>query len=682
MPTVVKAQGASSPNAISTPAAAAAGRYPIWVFGKKVAFRGPSISPDGTKLAVQFARNGKGAIGIIDLAKPGTPPTFVMSTDEVRETGDRTVDGYTWVGNDNIVITLISRETIGGQLGDVTRLIGYNLNRKNVIPLAWDGAVFSADDVLYIDHDKGTFLLQRESNAYGTEMMRNPEVVSVDVNTGKFSVVQRPNAIVGNWHADATGVIRAADAGDSSTDTSGRRRLLYRSNGKEPFRTVLNEADATFTGTQVTPSFFLPEPDSALSLNNKDEYRRIYKLDMKTMKLGDVVFERPGYDVGGIVTNWDDTKVIGYRYTDTRNRTVWIDKDWQVIQSLMDEQFGRGNAQIASRDKKDEKLVFYVAKPSQPGGYYLFDTVSGKLQLIGWRDAVFKDADLNPSTMITYTARDGTKIPALVTLPRARLGQKNLPVVVLPHGGPFGLRDRESFDTEGSWHQALAEQGYVVIKPNYRGSGGYGKTFTLKGRTPEGYGKTMQDDLNDAVAWFAKDGLIDPKRACVMGWSYGGYAAARGAQRDPDLWRCAVAGAGIYDVPMMTRWDKEHLSTFSAKFQATSNDPEGISSARHTDSKWAPILIVAGLRDQRIPIEQSRTLVSRLKASGKKDGVDFRYVEQPKGTHQLPYEELHVQWLEEALGWLERWNPAYVATDKDKPLPFIAVDMSLKPKAM
>ena len=190
----------------------------------------------------------------------------------------------------------------------------------------------------------------------------------------------------------------------------------------------------------------------------------------------------------------------------------------------------------------------------------------------------------------------------------------------------------------------------------------------MKGRAPDGYGYRMQDDLNDAVAALAQQGIVDPKRACIMGWSYGGYAAARGAQRDPDLWRCAIAGAGIYDVPMMTSWDKVHLG-YGAKFQATSNDPVGISSARHTDGKWAPILIVAGAHDQRIPLEQPHTLVARLKSSGKKEDVDFRYIEQPQGTHNLPYEDVAAQWLEESNKWLARYNPAYIPADHDRPPP-------------
>jgi dipeptidyl aminopeptidase/acylaminoacyl peptidase len=672
-PAALSAQAASNQNIVS-----GSQRFPMSVFGRQPFMREPRSAPDGTKIAVQLARDGKGAIGIIDLTKPGSAPTFFVSTTEVREVGDRTVQGYRWIGNNTVVVTLISRENIFGQRGDITRLIGYNLTTKKVTPLAWDGAVFGAADILYIDHDKEKLLLARQSNAYGTELAQKEEVVSVDVNTGKFVTVQKPNPIVDQWFADGKGIVRAASASDGNSDVTGKSRLLYRSNPGEQFRTVVNDSDATFTGTQVRPSVFLDEPDSAIALARKDNYRRAYKLNMKTMQLGEMLFERPGYDLSSPVLNWERNKVLGYGYTTNHSRYAWIDKDWQIIQQVMDEQFGEGNAQLVSRDRKDEKIVFQVAKSSQPGGYYLFDTVSGKLSLLGWYHPILKDLTMNPMTTVTYTARDGLKIPAIVTMPRHRVGQKNLPVVIMPHGGPFGVRQEEEFGYF-PWHQALAEQGYVVVEPNYRGSGGYGRAFEMKGRDPKGYGKTMQDDLNDAVASFAQNGTIDPKRACVLGWSYGGYAAARGAQRDADLWRCAVAGAGVYDMPMMNRWDRENLSNFSSKFQATSDDPVGISPAQNTKGKWAPILIVTAVRDQRIPMEQAQALVSRLRASGKVEGTDFKYVVQPKGTHNLPYEDVHIQFLDEAHNWIERWNPAYIATDKDKPVP-LASDTSAKPK--
>ncbi|HEY0313089.1 MAG TPA: alpha/beta fold hydrolase [Allosphingosinicella sp.] len=633
---------------------------PIADFGRRPFMDTPRISPDGTKIVVQMSREGKAFLGIIDLDKPASAPEFFLAASEFRDIGDRDVIGWRWVGNDNVVVTMRSREDVYGQRADITRLAAYNLHSKHLTPLGWDGATGDASDILYVDHDKGKILLGRQSNAYGTEMMQRYEVVLMDVNTGKYDIVQRPNPVVDEWIADGHGVIRA---GVGYSSDSGKQRLMYRSGPGEQLHTVASGVDATFTEGQIVPRLFLDEPDMALAFSNKDNYKRLYKVNMKTMTLGPVVFEKPGYDLGGTISNWDRTKLVGVTVEEQGDHEYWFDPDWKQIQANMDERFGAGAAHLVSRDRKDERLIFFVGKPSQPGAYYLYDTRKGSLGLVGWVHPVFKDMTLNPMHTIVYPARDGIKIPAVVTMPRHREGQKNLPVVVLVHGGPYGIRQKEEFGPF-PWHQALAEQGYVVIEPNYRGSGGYGKEFVLLGRRPDGYGNKMQDDVNDAVAALARDGTIDPKRACIMGWSYGGYAAARGAQRDPDTWRCAIAGAGVYDVPLMKTWDTTHLGPFDAKFQATSADPEGISPARHPGGKWSPILIVAGLRDQRIPIEQPHTLVSRLKGAGKREGEDFRYVEQKQGTHNLPYEDVAAQWLDEANAWLTKWNPAYLPGER------------------
>ncbi len=237
MPMVAQAQ--SDPVAPTT-VVTAAQRYPISVFGLQPFMSGPRISPDGTKIVVSLSRSGKKVLGIIDLTKPGSAPEYILSATEVREVGDRTVQGYNWVGDENIIITLQSREDIFGQRGDVYRLVAYNLKTKAKTPLAWDGALFDAANVLDIDHDKGSILLERQSNAYGTELFRNPEVVRVDVRTGKYTVVQRPNPIVFGWFTDSDGVIRGASAGDDSTDKSGKERMLYRSTASDTFKTVLN----------------------------------------------------------------------------------------------------------------------------------------------------------------------------------------------------------------------------------------------------------------------------------------------------------------------------------------------------------------------------------------------------------------------------------------------------------
>jgi dipeptidyl aminopeptidase/acylaminoacyl peptidase len=643
------------------------------VFGKRPFMRSPRLSPDGTKIAVMMTKDGVDYLGYIDVTKPGSAPIFFALAEEFREAGDRTIGSWRFVGNRTIVFTVVSREMIGGSRSDLSRLVSYDLETKKISPLAWDGAGGSGANILFIDDEKEMILVSRdvlkEMNYSG-----NPEVIGVDVRSGKFKTIMRPNVEVRRWLVDGNGAIRAGVGNDGD---SGKQRLMYRSDGNGVMRTVSNEADTTFTGTQILPEIFLDEPDTAYATSNKDGFRKVYKVNLKTMQIvGEPIFGVKGYDIDGIISNEADNAIAGVAYTSTKQRTRWFDPRLAEVQKLMDEDFGRGNTQILSTNDGDTKILMRIAKVNAPGGYYLFDTESGNLNLVGWAHPVIKDFELNPTNSVRYKASDGLEIEAVVTYPRHRPNRQKLPVIVMPHGGPYGVRDQEEFGFF-PWHQAMAELGYVVIQPNYRGSGGYGKEFVKEGRKPNGYGLRMQDDLNDVLNWFGQSGLIDPKRACLMGWSYGGYATARGAQRDADKWKCAIAGAGVYDFPMMKAYDTRAFGDFGANFQATADDLIGISSARNTDGPWSPILIVAGLRDARIPIEQSRTLVSRLKGSGKKEGIDFRYVEQPKGTHNLPYEDVHIEWLKEAEAWAERFNPAYIAADPDKAPP-IAVTLGTK----
>ena len=649
------------------------GRVDTAVFGKRPFMRSPLLSPDGTKIAVMMTKDGVDFLGYLDVTKPGSAPVFFAKAEEYREAGDRTIDSWRFVGNRTIVFTVASREILGGRRSDVARLVTYDLETKKISPLSWDGAGGNGARILFIDDEKEKILVSRDT-LKDSSYSDNPEVIEVEVRSGKFKTVMRPNVEVGRWIVDGKGVIRAGVGYDGD---SGKERLMYRSDGNGTLRTVSNVADSTFTDSQITPDIFLDEPDMAYATSNKDGFRKVYKVNMKTMQIvGDPIFGIKGYDVGSLIANEARNAIKGVAYTTTKERRRWFDPRLAEVQKLMDEDFGRGNAQILSTNDGNTKILIQIAKVNAPGGYYLFDTETGNLNLVGWAHPIIKEFELNPTDSVRYKASDGLEIEAVVTYPRHRPSRQKLPVIVMPHGGPYGIRDQEEFGFF-PWHQAMAELGYVVIQPNYRGSGGYGKEFVKEGRKPNGYGERMQDDLNDVLTWFGQSGLIDPKRACLMGWSYGGYATARGAQRDADKWKCAIAGAGVYDFPMMKAFDTRTFGDFGANFQATADNLIGISSARNTNGPWSPILIVAGLRDARIPIEQSRTLVSRLKGSGKKEGIDFRYVEQRKGTHNLPYEDVHIEWLKEAEAWAERFNPAYIPSDPDQAPP-IAVALSSK----
>lgn len=641
------------------------GRIATEVFAQIPFMYGVRISPDGRHAFANISRDGQEYYAILDLTGKKAPPKFIASAGEFRNAGDRTVAGVRWVGKDHVVLTLISREYFFGERGDVSRLIGYNINTGKAQPLAWEGAGGAAANILYVDHDNGTFLLQRQNLTYASGSdKRSPEVVQVDVESGKLKTVMRPNVIVGAWAADGNGVIRAGFGYDPD---NGKRRVLYRSGDSGNLKTVYNKADEDFTGAGIEPQIFLDEPDMAIVTSNKDGVTKVYKANMETMELGEELFGVDGYDIGGAIANKDDNAMIGVSYVTDRSRTKWFDPKLKAIQEqVLDPEFGEANARIISADEDYNRLILYIAKQNQSGGYYLYDVTTGDFGLLGWYDDNLRDYELNPVKMITYPASDGEKIEAVLTMPRHRVGQKNLPVVMITHGGPFGPRDNAEYN---DWAQAMAELGYVVVQPNYRGSGGYGAEWIKKGRD-DGFGLRMQDDLNDAIDYLAAEGIVDKNRACMMGWSYGGYASARAAQRDPDRWRCTIAGAGVYDLRLMREYDVGYLGRFGSNYLAKgAADLEDVSPASNASGDWSPILIVHGVRDSRVPVEQARVLVSALKSAGKVEGKDFKYIEQPENTHNLPYNDVRIEWLKGAEDWLAKHNPAYIDSDPDKQVP-------------
>jgi dipeptidyl aminopeptidase/acylaminoacyl peptidase len=639
------------------------GRAPTSWFRRIPSLRAPLLSPDGTKLAVRMQNQGRDYLAWIDLTSANRTPNFFAAINEYRDAGDRTIAEYRWVGNDTIVMTYASREIIFGRRSDISRLVAYNTGNSQLTQLAWEGSGGAASNILHINHDTGHLLLERQGFRNGD--FTNPEVVDVDVRTGRTTNVQRENTEVGGWYADANGVVRLGSGGDAR---SGRERVMYRRSANEPFRTLTNEADPTFTGAGLNVLWIDPNSDMAIVRDNKDGHHKLYRVNLATMNYGEPIFQVEGYDVGGITQNYDRTEVTGFTVTEQRSRRVYTDPMMRELQTVLEESFGTGNVGLISRDRAGRQWIVNVAAPHQAGAYYLFNTQTGRLTLLGNEFNHVGMTEMNPVTAFRYRASDGVEIEAVMTMPRHRTQTRNLPMVMIVHGGPFGPRDEVGYDT---WAQAMAELGYVVVQPNYRGSGGYGREFVRMGRD-NGFGLRMQDDLNDVVTHLAAQGTVDPRRVCMMGWSYGGYASARAAQRDADKYRCTIAGAGVYDLAMMREYDVTYLGNFGSNYLSRgAAELNTVSPARNTDGRWAPIMIVHGVRDARVPVAQARVLVSRLRASGKREGEDFEYIEQPQNTHNLIYDDVATEWLEGAARWLARWNPAYIDSDTDRPVPLV-----------
>jgi dipeptidyl aminopeptidase/acylaminoacyl peptidase len=281
--------------------------------------------------------------------------------------------------------------------------------------------------------------------------------------------------------------------------------------------------------------------------------------------------------------------------------------------------------------------------------YYLFDAPAKKVSLLARPHELLSKGPNGAVTTILYKARDGLSIPAVLTLPPGKEA-KNLPLIVLPHGGPQA-RDYERWDW---WTLFLADRGYAVLQPNYRGSAGFGDKYLELGDGE--WGLKMQDDIVDAKAWAVERGLADPDRVCVVGASYGGYVAMRAAQRDHAHFRCAVSFAGVSDLPEMLKNDRRSLfGKFMREYwEKRTGDLSAVSPIKFPQEFGMPILVVHGKKDLRVPVEQSRDLVDLLRGAGKK----VVYVEQPEGDHHFSRMEDRLQFLQEMEKFLDQHNPA------------------------
>jgi dipeptidyl aminopeptidase/acylaminoacyl peptidase len=630
-----------------------AGTLPLEVFSEFPAIERPRISPGGKVIAAKVRFQGGQALAVLPIGA-GSRPEIIAKDGSFDAEGDFVIRGWRWIDDDNLVIQLTSRQRfMGVEWFDASRAIAYNRTTKKIVPLGWQGARFDAGRILWMSTEgRPTILLERTPETEDTERFFLPEVVRVDVLTGKVvDIVQRSSPSIASWYADGKGVVRL---GTGFNSESGKFTALYRSDAKHNLDTIFSGRLDRVNGVPL-PAIFLDQPDRAVAVSRKDGYAAVYELDLKTMEFGKKLFGIDGYDVDDVGAGPTGDRLETVYAVEHRSRAYYFDPRLKEIQQLLEETFGNGNAYIVSTDRAREMIVALVTRAGMPGGYYVYDTRTGGMSRLGWVNNAIEDRQLNPVKTIRYKTSDGKEIEAVLTMPRHRAGQKNLPLIVLPHGGPAG---RDSEEWEGvPWAQPLAELGYVVIQPNFRGSSGYGSDWE---KASDGnWGVRMQDDLNDAVTHLAAQGIADPKRVCMMGWSYGGYAASRAAQRDGGKYRCAISGAGVHDLPAMINYDKDYLGTYLAKaVTGAAGQVRAISPGLHAEEFSTPILIIHGEKDQRVPVSQSRDLVRRLKAAGKVEGRDFVYVELPRETHNLLLESSRLRVLQEVKKFLDRYNPA------------------------
>jgi dipeptidyl aminopeptidase/acylaminoacyl peptidase len=629
---------AVSARAQGPAAAAPAGPRPAADFASLPFMDNPALSPDGSKVAARLAVKGEQYFAILSVFGNARPAIVLP--------GKNDINWWRWVNNDWLVLGIAAVESLEGVDFYVRRVLGVSADGKILNQIANRDAGEGADDVIWIASD-GTprIRLSLQRSVYYQEEGFWPEVIEADVSTGKSSPVVRAEKGVTEWYADGTGTVRI---GVGYALDGRNQQLLYRERDGANFH-IVDRASTRKSEHLIVPVLFLPEPGQAIAIDNPDGFDAVYKLDLKTMALGDKLFGAPGYDVDGIIADAARTRLLGVRVTEEAPKVHWLDPELAEVQAAIDKSVPGRRARILSIDDKRQRFLVHLGAGDRPGAYYFMDTNDGRLQRLANVNDRIGTARVNPVRTFRYKARDGLEIQAVLTLSAAKEA-KALPVVVMPHGGPLA-RDDEEWDF---WAQFLAELGYAIVQPNFRGSSGFGRDFALKGRGQ--WGLAMQDDINDALAELVRLGVADGKRAAICGASYGGYAALRAAQRDGSLYRCAISFAGVSDLGALLRYDSTFLNTGADRDWVKSQAPDlkAVSPINFPEQFSIPVLLVHGKADRRVPVKQSRQMAEALQKAGK----DVRYVEQPLGDHHLSREADRLALLQEVEAFLKQHNPA------------------------
>jgi dipeptidyl aminopeptidase/acylaminoacyl peptidase len=386
-----------------------------------------------------------------------------------------------------------------------------------------------------------------------------------------------------------------------------------------------------------------------------DEGRAVYKLvSLKDGTVGPWTRAEVGF--GNVVTSLSTGRVIGGTRLSEKNDYVFFDpyadKMWRSVKAAFKPAI---NVDLATWSDDRTIVILHVFGPDYGEGYFLVDMKQHKADPFGLSYAGVADVALQ--RWIEYKAADGRVLHAYLTLPPGK-PEKDQPLIVMPHGGPHA-RDYPGFDW---FSQALASRGYVVLQPQFRGSDGFDNDLLHAGFGE--FGKKMQTDLSDGVRALAAQGLVDPKRVCIVGASYGGYAALAGATIDTGVYRCAVSIAGLSDIRAQLRywrWPRNNSDARSDRFWdrflavEDPDDPKlnAISPIKHVDKVTIPILLIHGKDDTVVPYSQSDDMADELKDAKK----PYEFVTLKHEDHWLSKSETRLQMLEATVKFLETNNP-------------------------
>ena len=557
--------------------------------------------PDRTVLWVQRRADGK-----ITARATGGPHSEVAD--------------FWWVNNERLIIAWAKKDGSLERPQPTGELFGLNADATGANKLIGrvDPSVHG-DFVTYLNNSSFQFAqlidtLPRDDDhvlvAISTfEIDPATRVVRMDVNTGTTTPVASAPMRRADFWTDAAGVVRFA----AGSDDENLSRLLYRADDKSAWQVVNDER--TSSRVELPVGFSADGKTAWLTDEQASGPDAIVAFDTVSGTRREVLRDKTA-NPETILYAGSEHVPIGAYFMSDQPHSAFFDENapGAVTQRTLEAAFPGQKVTITSSTTDGNLDLVHVGSATNPGEFYLYDHKTKAADGVFTRRAWLDPEQMAPTRGIETTARDGVALHGYLTLPRG--ATHDLPMVVIPHGGPFGFFDSDDFDEET---QLLADAGYAVLHINYRGSGNYGREFQQSGAKQ--WGARMQDDVTDATRWAIAQKIADPKRVCIYGASYGGYAALMGLAREPDLYRCGVGYVGVYDLPMVLRDDAgkaAYLGNWYAGWVGSADALAAVSPVNLTAKIRQPVFLAAGGKDFTAPIEHTQRMEKALIAAGAK----------------------------------------------------------------
>jgi dipeptidyl aminopeptidase/acylaminoacyl peptidase len=580
--------------------------YALEEWAKRADMSNVRLSPDGEKLALLRipTKDGNPILEVYDANDLGARP-FIMDAKPMEMTR------FYWATDDKIIFTarLQVRNKIDGfnqGVYEATRgVLTLDKDRKKskwskISQLSKEGRgglrgiiPTKPNKFLITEYDKGS---------------RYPKYFEYDVKTGLRKLITWESPKVYGFRFDGEGNPQFGSGYDAQ---SNEILTYYRKKGSKDWQVINRQHRENFEDWYPVGVDPLSPNDLLVLAHNGENTVGLWSFDPEAGEYKELIYRRSDVDLGvrrhtNSYTNYDQVAAVSY--FDGRDRKYeWFDGEEKAIyEQLMGLIPHADRMRIGSRSRDGNSMIVSNEGPRDPGTYYLLK--NGELKVIGSEKPQFASERLADAQAITYKARDGRKITGFITIPN---GKPPYPLVVMPHGGPF-VSKISGYD---EWAQLIANHGYMVFEPQYRGSTGYGLDFYQSAFINGGEGgHKMQDDKDDGALYLVDQGLADPDKLAMFGWSYGGYAALIAATREEQIYQCAIAGAAVADNIQQLNYYRGQMARFpsSGSIEQIKMWEESISPIKEVEKVNIPLFVIHGSVDQRVPPEHARKYIKAL----------------------------------------------------------------------